>query len=122
MREFYNKLVNRDYPYIISEIGANHNGDIKLAKKMINKAKECGCDAVKFQSWTKYSLLTKNFYKEQNQFADKNFGTLEEMVDKFSLSKEDHIILKKYCDNKKITFCSTPSTLEEVDMLDELNV
>ena len=110
------------YPYIIAEIGANHNGDIKLAKEMIDKAKECGCDAVKFQSWSKESLFTKDFYKEKNQFVDKNFGTLEEMVEKFSLSKKEHIVLKEYCDNKKITFCSTPTTPEEVDMLDELKV
>lgn len=122
MREFYNKLVNRDYPYIIAEIGSNHNGDVKLAKEMIDKAKECGCDAVKFQSWSKESLFTKGFYKEKNQFVDENFGTLEEMVEKFSLSKKEHIALKKYCDNKKITFCSTPTTPEEVDMLDELKV
>lgn len=122
MSEFYNKLVNREYPYIIAEIGANHNGDIKLAKKMIDKAKECGCDAVKFQSWSKNSLFTKSFYKEKNQFVDEKFGTLEEMVEKFSLSKKEHIILKEYCDNKKITFCSTPTTPEEVDMLDELKV
>jgi N-acetylneuraminate synthase len=122
MSEFYNKLVNSEYPYIITEIGANHNGDIKLAKEMIDKAKECGCDAVKFQSWSKKSIFTQRFYKEQNQLTDKNFGTLEEMVEKFSLSKKEHIVLKEYCDNKKITFCSTPFTPEEVDMLDELEV
>ncbi len=122
MSEFYDKLVNIEYPYIIAEIGANHNGDIELAKKMIDKAKECGCDAVKFQSWTKYSLLTKNFYKEKSQLVDEKFGTLEEMVEKLSLSKKEHIVLKEYCDNQKITFCSTPATPEEVDMLDELKV
>ena len=41
----------RKSTYIIAEIGANHNGDMNLAKKMIDKAKECGADAVKFQSW-----------------------------------------------------------------------
>lgn len=122
MSEFYNKLFNSEYPYIIAEIGANHNGDLELAKKMIDKAKECGCDAVKFQSWTKYSLFTKNFYKKQNKFTDKNFGTLEEMVEKFSLSEEEHIILKEYCDNKKITFFSTPFSFKEVDFLKELKV
>jgi len=120
--KFYNEIITRKAPYIIAEIGANHNGDVKLAKKMIDKAKDCGCDAVKFQSWSKASLFTKNFYKEQNQFKDNNFGTLEEMVEKFSLSKKEHIVLKEYCDNKKITFCSTPTTPEEVNMLDELKV
>lgn len=122
MSEFYNEIIARKEPYIIAEIGANHNGDIKLAKEMIDKAKECNCDAVKFQSWTKYSLFTKNFYKKQNKFTDKYFGTLEEMVENFSLSKEEHIILKEYCDDKKITFFSTPFSFKEVDMLDELKV
>ena len=122
MSEFYNEIIARKEPYIIAEIGANHNGDIKLAKEMIDKAKECGCDAVKFQSWSKESLFTKGFYKEKNQFVDEKFGTLEEMAEKFSLSKKEHIALKKYCDDKKITFFSTPFSFKEVDMLDELKV
>ena len=45
-----NKFVGDDTPaFIIAEIGINHNGDINLAKKLINMAKNCGCDAVKFQ-------------------------------------------------------------------------
>jgi len=122
MSEFYNKLFNREYPYIIAEIGANHNGDLELAKKIIDKAKECGCDAVKFQSWSKESLFTRGFYKEKNQFVDENFGTLEEMVEKFSLSKKEHIVLEEYCDDKKITFFSTPFSFKEVDFLKELKV
>lgn len=120
--KFYNEIITRKEPYIIAEIGANHNGDLELAKKMIEKAKECRCDAVKFQSWSKNSLFSKGFYKEKNQFVDENFGTLEEMVEKFSLSKKEHIVLKEYCDRQKITFCSTPTTSDEVDMLDELKV
>ena len=120
--KFYREIISRKEPYIIAEIGANHNGDIELAKKMIEKAKECGCDAVKFQSWSKNSLFTKAFFKEKEQFVDKKFGTLEEMVEKFSLSKKEHIVLKEYCDREKITFCSTPISPEEVDMLDELKV
>jgi len=122
MNDFYQNIVSKKEPYIIADIGANHNGDMKLAEKMIEKLKKCRCDAVKFQSWTKKSLFAKQFYKEKSQFLDKNFGTLEQMVEKFSLSKKEHIVLKKYCDDKKITFCSTPFSFEEVDMLDELKV
>ncbi len=122
MSEFYRKIVERKEPYIIADIGANHNGDIELAKKMINELKNCGCDAAKFQSWTKDSLFAKGFYKEKSQFVDEKFGTLEEMVEKFSISKKDHITLKKYCDKKNITFCSSSFSFEEVDMLDELDV
>lgn len=119
---FYQNIIGRQEPYIIADIGANHNGDMELAKKMIDELKDCGCDAVKFQSWSKSSLFTKGFYKKKNQFVDKRFGTLEEMVEKFSLSKEDHRELKNYCDQKNITFCSTPTSFIEVDMLEELKV
>ena len=53
------KVFNFCNPYIIAEIGANHNGDVNLAKKMIDVAVTCGCDAVKFQSWTPDSLIAK---------------------------------------------------------------
>ena len=45
--------------YIIAEIGSNHNGSMDLAKRIIDSAKECGADAVKFQSWTPSSLISK---------------------------------------------------------------
>ena len=51
-------------PYIIAEIGANHNGSILLAKKLILKAKKAGADCVKFQSWTKESIFSKKNYQE----------------------------------------------------------
>ena len=41
----------KKHVYIIAEAGVNHNGDIKIAKMLIKKAKEAGCDAVKFQAW-----------------------------------------------------------------------
>ena len=46
-------------PYIIAEIGANHNGDMELAKKMIDEAKRCGADCVKFQSWSKDTVFSE---------------------------------------------------------------
>jgi len=118
----YEKVKNAKYPYMIADIGANHNGDMKLAKKMIDELANMGCDAAKFQSWTKDSLFAKGFYKEKSQFVDKKFGTLEQMVEKFSISKDDHITLKKYCDDKKITFCSSSFSFKELDMLNEIDV
>ena len=119
---FYQKITKSKYPYIIADIGANHNGDMELAKKMIDELTQIKCNAAKFQSWNKNSLFTKGFYKEKSQFMDETFGTLEQMVEKFSISKDDHITLKKYCDWKKITFCSSSFSFTEVDMLDELGV
>jgi len=112
-------------PYIIAEIGANHNGDMDLAKKMIDSAITCGCDAVKFQSWNNKSLISKTGYKQNTVFTDskkKHFGSLEQMVDKYYLRKEQHFELKNYCIAKGIDFCSTPFGKEEVDLLNELDV
>ncbi|CAN1606814.1 K18430 legI, neuB2; N,N'-diacetyllegionaminate synthase [Candidatus Pelagibacterales bacterium] len=118
-------IYNYCSPYIIAEIGANHNGDMDLAKKMIDSAIECGCDAVKFQSWNKKSLISNTGYKQNTIFNDskkKHFGSLEEMVDKYYLRKEQHFELKNYCKLKSIDFCSTPFSKEEVDLLNEVDV
>ena len=112
-------------PYIIAEIGANHNGDMGLAKKLIDAARDCGCDAVKFQSWTPDSLISKGEYERNQKYDDspkKHFGSLKEMVDAYYLREEQHWELKKYCDQTGIEFCSTPFSTKEADLLDDLGV
>ena len=119
------EVFNHCSPYIIAEIGANHNGDMDLAKKMIDSAITCGCDAVKFQSWNNKSLISKTGYDQNTVFTDskkKHFGSLEKMVDKYYLRKEQHFELKDYCNSRGIDFCSTPFSQEEVDLLNELDV
>lgn len=112
-------------PYIIAEIGANHNGDMNLAMKLIDAAKDCGCDAVKFQSWTPDSLIAEEEYERNQKYDDspkKHFGSLREMVEKYYMRPENHIELKSYCEKIGIEFCSTPFSKHEVDMLEDLNV
>ena len=63
-----NKLLNIKIPNhckIIAEIGINHNGDIENAKSLIKMAKDCGCDAVKFQKRTIDIVYTKDFLAEK---------------------------------------------------------
>lgn len=120
-------IKNYGEPYIIAEIGANHNGDLELAKKMIDIAKEKGADAVKFQSWSKDSIFAQEVYKGNYFLADdyrnRTDHTLESIVDAYSLGKEEQRKLKDYCDQIGITFSSTPFCEEEVDFLvDELEV
>jgi sialic acid synthase SpsE len=116
---------NFSKPYIIAEIGANHNGDMELAKAMIDAAVSCGVHAVKFQSWTSTSLIAKEEYDRNQQYDDspkKHFGSLKAMVDRYYLREEQHYELKAYCDEKNVDFCSTPFSRDEVDLLEKCHV
>lgn len=112
-------------PYIIAEIGANHNGDMDLAKKMILSAKDNGAHCAKFQSWTSSSLISKEEYDRNQTYNDskkKHFGSLKEMVSKYALTKEQHKELKDFCDDHGIAFASSPFSKDEAKMLHELDV
>ena len=118
---------NFSAPYVIAEIGANHNGDTELAKKMIKSAFDCGADAAKFQSWDNTTLIAKEEYDRNQSYDDgdggkKHFGSLKEMVDKYYLRPEQHHELKAYCDELGIDFCSTPFSEKEVDLLESCEV
>lgn len=109
--------------FIIAEAGVNHNGDINLAKKLIDSAKEAGADAVKFQSFKASRLVTASAEKADYQL--KNTGCAEnqyEMLRKLELSAEAHKYLKEYCDKVGIIFLSTPFDFESTDLLNSLNV
>ncbi len=119
------EIHNFSKPYIIAEIGANHNGDMDLAKVMIDSAVECGADAVKFQSWSPTSLIAKEEYDRNQKYDDspkKHFGSLKEMVEKYYLREEQHYELRDYCEGKDVDFCSSPFSPVEVDLLEKCNV
>ncbi|WP_421813322.1 N-acetylneuraminate synthase family protein [Flagellimonas sp.] len=119
------KIKNYTEPYIIAEIGANHNGDMELAKEMIISAKEAGADCVKFQSWTPKSLIAKEEYERNQVYNDskkKHFGSLEEMVKKYALTNEQHKELNNFCDDNQITFASSPFSKAEARLLNDLDV
>ncbi len=112
-------------PYIIAEIGSNHNGDMNLARLMIDSAVKCGCNAVKFQSWTPKSLIAEEEYNRNIKYNDnprKHWGSLREMIEKYYLRDDQHRELKEYCDTVGIDFCSTPFSPEETDLLTALDV
>jgi N-acetylneuraminate synthase len=101
-------------PFIIAEIGVNHNGDIKLAKRMIDGAKQAGAHAVKFQTWTKNSLYSEEFLKDKDLFR--------KGLEEYSLSEKEYKDLADYCYKKDIIFSATPFSEKEVDLLVELEV
>ena len=104
--------------FIIAEAGVNHNGDINLAKRLIDAAVESGADAVKFQTWKTELLVTKE--AKQADYQSVNTGVVEsqyEMLKKLELSHEHFRELKSYCDLKKIIFMSTPDEEESANFL-----
>ena len=96
-------------PYFVAELNTSHFGNIKLAKKLILKAKQSGCDCVKLQSWTSDTLYSKNFYKK-NPISKKFF-------DKYSLNNRKLKELSIYSKKIGISFSSTPYSEDEVDFL-----
>lgn len=123
----------KNYPYIIAEIGCNHNGSIELAKKLVDEAKKAGCDAVKFQLWGKETAHTKSYIKELNQQKETldgaklqtkelNLKNVEEQLEAFKFEQKEHIIMRDYCDKVGIDFASTALTEEDVDFLASLDV
>ena len=105
-----NKIIGDfNKPYIVAELNTSHFGDISIAKKMILKAKESGCDCVKLQSWKSDTLYSKNFF-DKNPIAKKFF-------DKYSLDNKQLKELSNYAKKIGISFSSTPYSEEEVNFL-----
>ena len=110
--------------YVIAEIGANHNGDIELARKMVRTAKDIGCDSVKFQSWDT-RIFSRTVYKDNyfltDDYRDRDDFTLKGIVEKFALSAEELTALKFYCDELGIGFASTPFERDQIDHLVQID-
>jgi len=114
-------VFNFGKPYIIAELGSNHNGDMELAKKLIIEAKEAGADCVKFQSWSKGTIFAKKKYEDNYFIADdyreRSDYTLEEIVDAYSISEEELLQMKQFSDEIGIDCTSTPFSKKEADFL-----
>jgi N-acetylneuraminate synthase len=118
------RVVGKGVPcFIIAEAGVNHNGDINLAKKLIDAAVDSGADAVKFQTFTAEELVTVNAPKAgyQMQTTDPSESQFQ-MIKKLELSKKDHQELNEYARKKGILFLSTPFDEKSVDLLIEIKV
>lgn len=120
--KLHNTYVGEDYPtYIIAEIGQNHNGEVKLAKKLIDMASDCGANAVKFQKRDIASELTKAAYEKPydnpNSFGE-TYGEHREFLE---LDEAQHLELKEYAEAKGITYFCTPCDIPSVEMLERID-
>jgi N-acetylneuraminate synthase/N,N'-diacetyllegionaminate synthase len=106
--------------YFIAEAGVNPNGDIEMAKRLIDVAADCGADAVKFQTFSADRLVTRAAAKAEYQKKTTDGSSQHEMLKYLGLGREDHEALIKYCAELNVTFLSTPFDTESADLLDEL--
>lgn len=109
--------------FIVAEIGNNHNGDITTAKRLIDIAVESGVDAVKFQTFRGLDIVTPKVLSSEysNEFST-NYTYWYEFLDSIALPLDKHKEIFDYANSKGIIAFSTPTSLEIVDFLENLNV
>jgi N-acetylneuraminate synthase len=111
-------------PFVIAEIGANHNGDMTLCRRIVDAAKQAGADAVKFQSWSKRSLIGGAEFARNTKYAkaDPSQLSLEQAVEKYQFTSDQHREIAAYCRRAGILFFSSVFSKEEIDLLESLEV
>uniref|UniRef100_UPI00404A68A0 N-acetylneuraminate synthase n=1 Tax=Flavobacterium sp. TaxID=239 RepID=UPI00404A68A0 len=103
---------------IIAEAGVNHNGDINIAKKLIEVAADCNVDYIKFQTWITEDLIDISAPKANYQLLnDGSENSQYEMLKKLELSYDDFRELKLYSESKGVNFLSTPDEEKSLDFL-----
>lgn len=106
---------------IIAEAGVNHNGDLNIAKRLVEKAKNAGADIVKFQTFDPNQLASKK--AEMAKYQKDNLGVDDSqlsMLRKLALNYDSFIELSVYCKKIGIKFLSTPFDIQSISFLDNL--
>jgi N-acetylneuraminate synthase len=105
--------------YIIAEIGINHNGDIEIAKKLIDAACEAGCDAVKFQKRDLDIVYTQELLNSERESP---WGTTQrEQKEGLEFSKEEYQIIDEYCKEKSIDWFASAWDVNSLDFLKDFD-
>jgi len=114
---------DREPCFIIAEAGVNHNGDVRLAKKLIDAAQKAGADAVKFQTFKAETVVSataeKAGYQKETTGADES---QLDMLKRLELTESQFAELADYARQKGILFLSTTYDLRSVDFLDGLDM
>jgi len=103
---------------IIAEVGINHNGDLKLAKEMIDRAIACGVDAIKFQTFHAKEFISDpkalfSYYSKGKKITE----SMMEMFKRYEFSKKEWVEIFNYCGEKGLLCFSTPQNPSDLDML-----
>ena len=114
------KFANQERPYIIAEIGSNHNGDMSLARELIQAAKDAGADCAKFQSWDT-DLWAEEVYKQDKFLSDgrEMAESLRSLAERYSVTGAKLEQLRDYCLESGIDFASSAFTTQQAkDLVD----
>ena len=110
----------KNIPFIIAEIGINHNGDIDIAKQLIDMAKNCDCDAVKFQKRTIDIVYSKEFLDSPRESP---WGTTQRaQKEALEFGKEEYDIIDNYCKQRKIDWFASSWDIESQMFLRQYNL
>jgi len=122
-----NRYIGDDEPcFIVAEVGINHNGDVNSAKIMIDVAKKCGVDAVKFQTFKAEEFVSNpdETYTYKSQGREVTESMLE-MFKRYEFSEREWKDIFSYCKNINIICFSTPQNPSDLDFLlkiDDLSI
>jgi N-acetylneuraminate synthase len=116
-----NRLVGEGEPcFIVAEIGINHNGDLNIAKKLIDAAALAGCDAVKFQKRTPELCVP---LEQRNLMRETPWGMISYMEyrERVELGFKEYSEIDAYCRTKGIFWFASPWDIPSVDFLEQFN-
>ena len=118
------RLIGEGQPcFLVAEVGINHNGDMELARKMIEAAIRAGADAVKFQTFKAKEFIsdskqTFSYLSQGKKITESMLG----MFRRYEFSREKWFLIKKECDKQGVLFLSTPQNKTDLDLLLDLGV
>ena len=115
------RIGHQEPVYIIAEIGLNHNGDLRLAKQLVDAAIEAGADAVKFQK-RRLRETYQDAIIEQPRHGEQGLQYIVPLLVEFELSDDEFRELRQYCADRGATFLCTPWDRGSVDFLETLQV
>jgi N,N'-diacetyllegionaminate synthase len=114
----------RDGVFVIAEAGVNHNGEISIAKELVDVAVDAKCDAVKFQTWITEKVYSRSksvkpeYHVRTTGEVESAYDTIKQLELSFAAFEE----IKAYCDKRGIAFFSTPDEIESARFLAGINV
>jgi len=120
MKNISQNIFDQNQVFVIAEIGNNHNGNINLAYKMIDQAKEIGVDCVKFQM----RHINEVYRKKSLIKSGEDLGTeyIIDLLNRFELSVDQHKMLSEYCNEIGIYYMCTPWDLKSIEILESFKV